>query len=296
MRRSLHILATLLIGATLALAPGAAFARAGFGGSMGSRGMRTFSAPRSTPTAPFAAPVGRSITPRSAPSAGFGAPAPYRSGFGRGLLGGLVGFGLAGLLFGHGGIAGGLGFLIKLAILFFVARWLFRRFTGGAPALAGMGRFARAPGVMPGGMGSGGSGAASPGVAVTREDYRAFEELLYAVQAAWSAQNLDHLRQLTTPEMLSYFADQLAEQASRGQRNSVTDVHLDKGDLCESWSEPGREYATVAMRFSMVDVTYDLAGRRVDGDPAVRAQATELWTFLRAARGRWILSAIQQGR
>jgi len=91
-------------------------------------------------------------------------------------------------------------------------------------------------------------------------------------------------------------AEQLAAQASRGVRNEVSAVHLDQGDLAEAWSEGGREYATVAMRFSMVDVTRDAAGRIVEGDPNVRTQATELWTFLRAPGGRWILSAIQQAR
>ena len=46
----------------------------------------------------------------------------------------------------------------------------------------------------------------------------------------------------------------------------------------------------------MIDVTYDLAGRRVEGDTAVRTQAVELWTFLRSPGSRWLLSAIQQGR
>ena len=94
--------------------------------------------------------------------------------------------------------------------------------------------------------------------------------------------------------MAGYFAEQLADQASRGVRNTISAVHLDKGDLAEAWAENGREYATVAMRFSMLDVTRDASGRVVDGDPNTRTQATELWTFVRAAGGRWILSGIQQ--
>jgi predicted lipid-binding transport protein (Tim44 family) len=103
------------------------------------------------------------------------------------------------------------------------------------------------------------------------------------------------LQQIATPEMVSYFGEQLAEQASRGVRNTVTDVRLEKGDLSEAWSEGSREYATVAMRFSMVDVTRDSAGRVVDGALAERVLVTELWTFVRAPGGRWLLSAIQQG-
>ena len=125
----------------------------GSGGSFGSRGLRTWSAPPITRTAPgAAAPIQRSITQ---PQSGFGrtAPAgtPYSSGwFGRGfmggLFGGLLGAGLFGMLFG-GGFFGGIGgfgslfgLLLQFAVIFFVARWAFRRF-GPRPAA-----YATAPG------------------------------------------------------------------------------------------------------------------------------------------------------
>ena len=120
--------------------------------------------------------------------------------------------------------------------------------------------------------------------------------MLHAVQAAWSAHDAVALRQLATPEMAQYFDEQIADQQRRGVRNEVRDVKLEQGDLSEAWSEGRAEYATVAMRFSMVDVTRDAAGRVVEGDPARRTQATELWTFVRAPGGRWTLSAIQQTR
>ncbi|MDT7952303.1 MAG: TIM44-like domain-containing protein, partial [Acetobacteraceae bacterium] len=119
---------------------------------------------------------------------------------------------------------------------------------------------------------------------------------LQEVQAAWSAQDLRHLQAVASPEMVSYFSEQLSEQASRGVRNTVTDVKLDQGDLSEAWSEGGRQYATVAMRFSMIDVTRDASGRVVEGDSVQRTSATELWTFVRSPGGRWLLSAIQQTR
>ena len=73
-------------------------------------------------------------------------------------------------------------------------------------------------------------------------------------------------------------------------------MQLLKGDLAQAWSEGRREYATVAMQFSMVDVTRDGEGRVVDGSPTERQIVTELWTFLRSPGGRWLLSAIQQSR
>ena len=104
------------------------------------------------------------------------------------------------------------------------------------------------------------------------------------------------LQAMATPEMVSYFAEQLSEQVSRGVRNSVTDVNLVSGDLAQAWTEQGRDYATVAMRFSMIDVTRDATGRVVDGSANEHVTATEIWTFVRLRGGHWILSAIQQAR
>jgi predicted lipid-binding transport protein (Tim44 family) len=307
MRRFRPLLAAFVV-AALALAPSLADARAGGGSSFGSRGGRTFSAPSSTSTAPGASPMERTMTAR--PSPGYGAPSapgytPSRmGGFTSGLLGGLLGAGIGGLLFGHGMFGGGgfgfIGLLIQLALLYFVVRWLFRTFFSHRPAMAGAGMpgagmsmFNRMGQPAPGMAATPGGGGAPP-VTIAPADYQAYEQLLVEMQAAWSAQDLRHLQAIATPEMVSYFGEQLAQQSSRGVRNSVTSVKLEKGDLSEAWSEGSREYATVAMRFSMIDVTVDSTGRVVEGDPTNRALATELWTFVRAPGGRWLLSAIQQ--
>jgi predicted lipid-binding transport protein (Tim44 family) len=304
---------------TLALSPGLADARAGGGSSFGSRGSMTYSAPPSTNTAPYsAAPMQRSMTPQSQPfgSPGYGSPgyAGRSSGFMggglmSGLMGGLIGAGIGGLLFGHGFMGGGLGMfgflglLLQIFLLVWVVRFVFRLVMGGrSPMMAGGPNiFARGgmPGPMqarqaPAGPGPGSGGA--PPIAISPGDYQQFEQLLQGIQAAWSAHDLNGLQAMATPEMVSYFADQLSEQVSRGVRNSVTDVNLVSGDLAQAWTEQGRDYATVAMRFSMIDVTRDTAGRVVDGSPNEHITATEIWTFVRSRGGHWILSAIQQAR
>jgi predicted lipid-binding transport protein (Tim44 family) len=316
MMRRLPAFLAASLALAVALAPALADARAGSGSSMGSRGARTYSAPPPTNTSPFtAAPMQRSMTPQAPAAPSYAPPAmnpgyaqPYRSGspFMSGLLGGLVGAGIGGLLFGHGmfgGIGGFgsiIGLLIQLLILFFIVRFVLRLVFSRQPAFAGFGGYARnatpppGPGTGPGMVRS--AGPSAPPVTITRTDYEAFERLLKDVQAAWSAQDLNRLRGLATPEMVGYFGEQLAEQASQGVRNTVTDVKLEQGDLSEAWSEGSREYATVAMRFSMLDVTRDPSGRVVAGSERERTQATELWTFLRSPGGRWVLSAIQQAR
>jgi predicted lipid-binding transport protein (Tim44 family) len=293
----------------LALSPGFAEARAGGGSSFGSRGSMTYSAPPSTNTAPYsAAPMQRSMTPQYQPAPGYAGSPIYQgqrsSGFMSGLMGGLIGAGIGGLLFGHGFMGGGmggfgfLGLLLQIFLVVVVVRFLFRLFMGGrSPAMAGGPNiFARGGMPGPGPMPGGGSASGPPPIAIGPADYQQFEQLLKGIQAAWSAHDLNGLQAMTTPEMASYFAEQLAEQVSRGVRNVVDDVTLVSGDLSQAWTEQGRDYATVAMRFSMVDVTRDAAGRVVDGSPDEHVTATEIWTFVRSRGGHWILSAIQQAR
>lgn len=300
MRRTSSLLAAAA-SVALMLQPSLALARAGGGHSMGSRGSFTYSPPPATRTAPsYGAPMERSMTPRqSNPS--YGAPgygAPYRSGFGSGFLGGLLGVGLGSMLFGHG-FGGGFGLiwlLIRIAIVVLIVRWLFRLFRnrGGGPAYAGIGNAFTRTTQGPAPYSMGGARASPPAVAIGPDDYRAFEQSLHAVQDAWSRSDVGTLGQLATPEMVSYFAEQLSDYASRGTRNTVSDVQLLSGDLAQAWSEQGRDYASVAMRFSMLDVTRDANGRVVDGSPTEHVTPTELWTFMRARGGGWILSAIQQ--
>ena len=296
----------LLGGATLA--PAAADARAGSGFSMGSRGSRTFSMPAPTRTSPYGtAPIGRSMTPNGMYGGGM-SQGMRGHPLAAGLLGGFIGAGLGGMLFGHGFMGGGglglgglLGLLLQIALIVFVVRWLMRRFSGasartaaasaGAGGMAGRGPQPNARTAAPGNW-----AANTPSVTITQQDYQQFERTLRDVQAAWTRSDIGALQQMATPEMVTYFGEQLQEQSRRGVRNAVSDVRLDRGDLSEAWSEGGRDFATLAMRYSMIDVTTDGQGRVVDGSPNERVSVAEMWTFVRVARGNWILSAIQQTR
>ncbi|NHN92847.1 Tim44 domain-containing protein [Acetobacter sicerae] len=302
----------VVLALSLASFAGIADARPGNGGSMGSRGSRTWSAPAPTRTSPYgAAPMERSIAPQQqAPAYGrntYGAPAynngmmrpPSRHPFLTGFAGGLLGAGLFGLMSGHGlmggvhGLFGFIGLLIQIALGIFLVRWLFGLFMRrqGGNASAGNGGFAPA--------GNAGRSAANNQrtIQIGPQDYQAFQQLLLNVQAAWSQQNIPALQGMATPEMVSYFNQELAGLASRGERNVVSDVRFLQGDLSEAWSENGYDYATVALRYSLIDLTTDMMGRVVSGSSADPVTVTELWTFVRpSAGGGWLLSAIQQTR
>jgi predicted lipid-binding transport protein (Tim44 family) len=298
----------------LALVAGTADARIGGGSSFGSRGTRTFSTPAPTQTAPSMSPLQRSVTQPSAPGAGYARPGGgffNRGLFGGGLLGGLaagfLGAGLFGLLFGSGffgglgGFASLLGLLVQIVLVVIVARlvwgWWQRRQQ---PAFAGPASYGRQSTLRDIGTNlSGGGSAARPSgppdqVGITATDYDAFERLLGETQAAYSNEDLSALRARVTPEMLSYFAEDLARNTSRGVVNRISDVKLVQGDLAEAWREGSTDYATVAMKFSLTDQMLDrTTGRVVEGD-AKPEVATEVWTFRRERGGNWLLSAIQQ--
>jgi predicted lipid-binding transport protein (Tim44 family) len=301
--------AFVAIAAALVLLTADANARPGGGFSSGSRGMRTFSSPPSTPTAPTAAPIQRSMTQPST-AAPFGQATPNPGFFGgRGLFGGLaagfLGAGLFGLLFGHGlfggmaGFASIFGLLLQIVLIVIVARLIFawwqRRNMSVAPSFAGARPASRDSFSSLSGISNATSAPQQPAESLTiaKPDYDAFERLLGDIQAAYSAEDLSALRTLVTPEMLSYFSEELAGNASRGLINRVTDVHLLQGDLAEAWREGGTDYATVAMKFALKDSMVERAsGRTVEGGE--RSEVTELWTFMRARGGNWLLSAIQQ--
>lgn len=330
--RWLAVVAALIVAAP-SLAPSPADARAGAGSSSGSRGGKTGQAPAPTQTAPTAKPVERSATPQqqaqnpaasaastAAQPGGFMARNPFLSG----LMGGMLGAGLIGMLFGGGfgaglgGAAGMLGLLLQIALiggLAYLAVRLWRARSGAPVAAAGAASGASyahaganpasmrqalpdAPMARSGGSASLGmpiGGGTSAPVAIVAEDYAAFESLLADVQAAYSKADIVKLRGLATPEMVGYFSEELSANASRGVENQIEAVKLEQGDLSEAWSEGGIEYATVAMRFSMIDVTRTIAdGKVVAGSDRERSEATEIWTFLRSRGGKWILSAIQQ--
>jgi predicted lipid-binding transport protein (Tim44 family) len=290
------------------------FAKPGFGGSFGSRGARTFSAPPPTATAPrAAAPIERSMTSPSpamaqnyAGSTGMNSGGFMSGGFGRGLLGGLVGAGLIGMLFGSGfggglgGISSILGLVLQIGLLFllfkFVMGFLRRRQPQGAAYDSGA-----AQGPRPGFGGFGGFGGGT-GRTVKLEigpaDFNVFEQRLGLIQKAYGAEDMAALRALATPEMASYFAAEIEETAKKGQVNKISDVTFLQGDLAEAWREPESDYASVAVRFSLIDTMVDRAtGKVVSGDPVTPEVSTEIWTFARRPGGAatdWKLSAIQQ--
>ena len=139
-----------------------------------------------------------------------------------------------------------------------------------------------------------GLGSGSAPLEILPADYEAFERLLGEIQAAWSNEDVAKLHTLATPEMVSYFSKDLEQNKANNDINKTSDVKLLQGDLAEAWREGETDYASVAMRFSLVDKTLERGTGRLISGSDTPVEATEVWTFARQRGGNWELSAIQQ--
>ncbi len=314
MRRWLRLACVVsAFAATGALMVDQADARGGRGGNIGSRGTRTYQPPATTPTAPSQAkPMERSMTQPGNPAAATAtrnagvqpAAQTARPGLMRNLLlGGLIGAGLA-TVFGAGALANVLGFALQMLLfggLIYLAVAFFRsRSQANRPATAMAG-----PGVSPDRMdravqrsATSAPGSSSPVLSLHQADFDAFERLLAEIQLAYGRADLNALGDRMTPEMLSYLARDLDDDAKRGVRNELGQPKLLQGDLSESWRDQSGEWATVAMRYALTDVTVEVAtGKVVEGSRTEPQEVTEIWTFRRrngAGSDAWELSGIQQ--
>jgi predicted lipid-binding transport protein (Tim44 family) len=284
-------------------------AEARMGGSFGSRGMRTFQSVPSTVTSPrMGSPIQRSMTPNTggpsmaAPASQFGNQRPgFFGGFGGSLLGGMLFGGMLGMMFGHGfgGVAGGFGFLFQLLIIGGILWFVFRRRSPTAPGVASGDRSFGFPGFGTTSNSNYNNQPSGPAnrdeIGVSNADLAKFEAILHDMQDAFAREDYAGLRRLTTPEMVSYLSEELSQNATQGVKNEVSDLKFLQGDVAESWREGNRDYASVAMRYSAIDVLRDrTTGKIVKGDAETPSETTEIWTFVREGGRDWQLSAIQE--
>ena len=304
-----RIFIAILLALVVAFSP-EAFAKIGNkSGSMGNRGSRTLDRPMERTLTPQQAPqplLSPARPPMAAapiaPSMPVAQPGfSQRNPFVAGLMGGVIGAGIGSMLFGHSTAMAGysemspmgslLGMLIQFAMiggLVWLGVRVFRGLSASQPQSRPM-----APANY--------RVVDSAPVRVNKEfeptdvDKQQFAEILMGVQRAWSEGDLSALKHIASPEMVSFLADDLAENTSRNARNVVENVTLLKGDVSEAWSENGKEFATAVMTFSSHDYTVRADnGQVVEGDPRQVLQSTEAWTFVRAQGGKWILSAVER--
>jgi predicted lipid-binding transport protein (Tim44 family) len=299
----------------------------GSSGSFGSRGTRTYDnnkfkpIERSTSPAPAAVPPAARPAAPAAPSQP-ASPVPFwqRHPILTGLAAGFAGSWIGHMLFGANNTLAGSGetgttdqasdsggsiFMFLLLMLLGAAALYYfmkvRRSPSAAPAYPGLTRNSVSQGDIEAPVTKGGF-MSQPSIAssLSPVDQDKFKEILRDVQAAWSKQDLDALKRLTTPEILHYFIGALSENVSQEVENHVDDLRVLTAEVQEAWTEDDTGYATVLFGWTARDYTVSLtkqqgeSGFVVDGDDRAPTETSEAWTFMRYRGGKWLLSAIQQ--
>ncbi len=323
------VFSTLFFFGMAAFVESSAWARAGGGRSMGSRGSKSFS----TPQAPSSASPGMSMPGRNSmpgnpaqSSGGFFSRSPFMQGLAGGLAGGMIGSLLFGGL-GHaspGGIAGGgigifeialLGLLLYLAYRFFKKRRMQNApassyyADGGSPRMDGYsGGYSQAGYPYDSGQAQApmpGYGELERGLDYIKRSDPGFDEerfketaqdLFFRIQAGWTNRSLDGIEGILSTEMNGFFRQEFDSMRQRGVINRLESIAIRKVELAEAWQEAGKDYVTVLITANLLDYTVDATTREiVSGDKLNPVKFQEFWTFCRdTGSPRWQLSAINQ--
>lgn len=296
-----------------------AWARFGGGRSMGSRGSRSFSMPRS----PSSVPTSPS-RPYNSPAPGpTGSPIPQQPGGGflRGIAGGIMGGMLGGMLFrglgfgsnGMGGSGFGLFEIVLIGLILYGICWFIknkRRQDDGSSRPenfreAPLSEHAQQGPLMSQNEPQAAQNDIDTGLYHIRQMDHTFDERqfhdacmdnFFKIQGAWANRDMLSIRPLLTGEMLQAFQKE-AEELKRNRRiNRLENIAVRSVDITEAWQEEGKDFITVRFYANLLDYTVDeTTGQAISGSKTDPVKFEEYWTFSRSVGSNpWQLSAITQ--
>jgi predicted lipid-binding transport protein (Tim44 family) len=299
-----------------------AWARAGGGRSMGSRGSRSMSGARTSTSPRLAKPSATDNPTRpsaSPPGASTAASGGFWQSFGGGLLGGLVGGMLFRSLFGGtAGGGGGFGLLdiLLLAGIAYLIYWYIKRKRQAAEATAG---YYQSRGTVelppqpryqpvyhqPQIVASERDQDLQGGLANIRQFDPDFDEAqfqdrcmdaFFDIQGAWTNRDMRSVRKLLTEEMYRIFQEDADQFKAQKKINRLENIAVRSVDITEAWQESGSDFITVRVYANLLDYNVDeITGQVVEGSKTEPVKFEEYWTFTRPVGDNpWQLSAIQQ--
>jgi predicted lipid-binding transport protein (Tim44 family) len=310
-----------------------AWARAGGGGSVGSRGSRSMSAPKPytaprptqpspavNPTRPATPPPGATAMPGASSSGSF-----LRS-FGGGLLGGLAGGMLFRSLFGGPAAqgaagttaGGGIGLMdiLLLAGIGYLVYWYIKKKRREAEATSG---YYQSSGTVelppqpqyppvydqPQAAAPQGDQDLERGLANIRQFDPGFDEAqfqdmcmdtFFKIQGAWANRDMAPVKTLLTDEMFRIFQQDADQLKAQKKINRLENIAVRSVDITEAWQESGSDFITARLYANLLDYNVDeTTGQVVDGSKTEPVKFEEYWTFTRSVGNNpWQLSAINQ--
>jgi predicted lipid-binding transport protein (Tim44 family) len=288
-------------------------ARVGGGGSIGSRGSRSYS----QPVAPPSQTPSRQYAPSQPSGTPYGQPSPGFGGFGRSMLGGIAGGMLGGMLFrslgfggGYGGGGGGIGLfeiLLLAGIGYLIYRFIKRR-RDGESAYSEPGRVININDYQSQGQSQSylppqddlGDGLSHIRQMDPSFDERRFNDTVmdhfFKIQGAWMNRDLSSVSSLLTDEMRSIMQKDVDTLIREKRVNRLENIAVRSVEISEAWQESGKDYITAMVYANLLDYTTDdSTGAVLSGSKTDPVKFEEYWTFTRpVGNNPWKLSAIDQ--
>jgi len=317
MNRNIYRLLTVVAAAlllTAGLIDTDAHARAGGGGSLGSRGTRSYSqpvSPYSQPSRPYTAPQPTPATPPPYQ------PQPAGGGFLRNLAGGMLGGMLGGmpfrgLGFGGGGVGGGGIGLFEIILIAGIGYMIYRmvkkrREESSSSDLYDQGGYQQPQAPLQGYAQPGQPEAAdlATGLAHIRQMDSSFDEnrfddgvmdMFFKIQGAWMNRDMATVSGILTDEMHRIMQSDADRMLREKQVNRLENIAVRNVEIVEAWQETGQDFVTALIYANLLDYTTDDAtGQVVAGSKTEPVKFEEYWTFTRpVGNNPWRLSAINQ--
>jgi predicted lipid-binding transport protein (Tim44 family) len=294
----------------------AAWARAGGGRSMGSRGSRSLTS--TNPRLAHPSDRDNQARPSTQSRAAAATSGGFWQSFGGGLLGGLVGGLLYRSLFGSTATGGGFGLLdiLLLAGLVCLIYWYIKRKRRQAdvPAAYYLSRGTVElppqppyPPVyhQPKVIASQSDQDLERGLADTRQFDPAFDEagfkdmvmdIFFKIQGAWSNRNMSSVKPLLTEEIFRIFQQEADQLQAQKIINRLESIAVRSVEITEAWRESGSDFITARVLANLLDYDVDeITGQVMAGSKTDQVKFQEYWTFTRPVGDNpWQLSAIKQ--
>jgi predicted lipid-binding transport protein (Tim44 family) len=295
-----------------------AWARAGGGRSMGSRGSRSMSGSRNSPSPRLAKPpaTSKQITPPASNAASGG----FWQSFGGGLLGGLVGGMIFRSLFGGAPAGGGGGFglldILLLAGLAYLIYWYIKRKRREAEVAAayylsrGSVELPSKPqyppvSPQPQVVASESDPDLERGLAEIRQFDPAFDEAkfqdmvmdtFFKIQGAWTNRDMSPVKPQLIEEIFRLFQQEADQLKAQKIINRLENIAVRSVDITEAWQESGSDFITARIKANLLDYNVDeTTGQVVEGSKTDPVKFQEYWTLTRpVGDNAWQLSAINQ--
>jgi len=319
--RLLTMLAALLVTTFLVVAHNAE-ARVGGGGSMGSRGSRSYSRPVAPPSQ--MAPSRPSTPYQPSPSAPYQQPSRglFGGGFGGSFLGSMAGGMLGGMLFrsmgfggGYGGGYGGGGgigifeILLLAGIGYLIYRFVKRsRADEGSYGQQGPGKVIQINDYQnqnPGLSYAPERNELEEGLSYIRQMDPSFDErrfndnvmdMFFKIQGAFMNRDLSSASGVLSEEMRGLLQRDVDTLLRDKKINRLENIAVRSVEISEAWQESGKDFITALVYANLLDYTTDdTTGAVLSGSKTEPVKFEEYWTFTRpVGNNQWRLCAINQ--